>query len=73
MNNNKLQRKVRKILNGVARMSFIAECSFVDLSSKRTVAFLTRSNNVQNGDLEMVGDLEFDLSESTIACNGGTS
>jgi hypothetical protein len=73
MNNNKLQKWVRKILNGVTRMSFIAKRPFVDLSSKRTVAFLTRSNNVQNGDLEMVGDLEFDLSESTTARNCGTS
>jgi hypothetical protein len=53
-------------------MGFVPQSAFIDLPSERAVAFLTGLSSVQNGNLEMVRNLEFDLSESALSCNGGT-
>jgi hypothetical protein len=56
----------------VARIGPAPKGAFVDLSSKRTIALLTRLDNVQDRNLEVVRDLEFDFSEGTLACDSGT-
>lgn len=73
INNDELVCRIGKISIKYLGASVITESTFVDLSSKRTIALLNRLSSVQDRDLKVIGYLEFEFSESTLSCDRGTS
>lgn len=71
VNKDELERQTGDNLIRVLGASIIPESTFIDLSGEGTVTLLTGLNNSQNRNLEVIGDLGFEFSESTFFCDGG--